>query len=269
MLVNGVQGGLISIRDRGLLYGDGVFRTLLVRAGQARNWPLHYQKLQHDCRRLNIACPEIGLLARELDTLLSSHTDGVFKLIVTRGEGQRGYAPPPACVASHLWDISPRPVYPPEWLSSGIKVRICDLRLCHQPRLAGIKHLNRLENVLAAAEWCDAQIAEGLLLDNLGNVIGGTRSNVFIYSQGHLITPDLSRCGVDGVQRQRLIAWAEQQRVALQVRAIHLDELLQADEVFLTNSVIGLWSVRELNTRHWQSFPMADRIRREWHEGGK
>ena len=135
-----------------------------------------------------------------------------------------------------------------------------------QSRLAGIKHLNRLENVLAAAELNDAQshdnqLAEGLLLDAEGHLIEGTRSNLFMVAQGQLTTPDLSRCGVAGIQRGRIMAWALQHGVTLQVRDVGLEEALHADELFVVNSVIGLWPVRELEQRHWTHFPVAAQIR--------
>lgn len=259
MLVNGISGNTISIRDRGLLYGDGVFRTLRASQGTAQHWPLHYQKLQHDCHALGIACPGFGLLSAELAGLLASHPDGVVKLIVTRGTGTRGYAPSGGEPA-RIWDVSPLPQYPSDNTARGVKARVCDLRLSVQPRLAGIKHLNRLENVLAAAEWNDADIAEGLLLDAEGHVVEGTRSNLFLATQGGLVTPDLSRCGVAGVQRERVMAWAAQHDVSMQVRDVSLDEVLQADELFLVNSVIGLWPVRELQQRRWDVFPLAARI---------
>ena len=261
MRVNGTQGNLIGIRDRGLLYGDGVFRTLLAANGQAQHWPLHYQKLQHDCAALGIPCPDVALLSAQLNDLLAQHPDGVVKLIVTRGQGQRGYAPPTRPVPTTIWDISPLPDYPPGCTTRGIKARLCNLRLSHQPRLAGIKHLNRLENVLAAAEWDNAEVAEGLLLDADGNVIEGTRSNLFLVSQGCLITPDLSRCGVAGVQRERVMAWAALHNMPLQVRDVGLDEVMRADELFVVNSIIGLWPIRELEQRHWPDFSVAARIR--------
>ena len=271
MLVNGKPGNLISIRDRGLLYGDGVFRTLRATQGKAQHWLLHYQKLRHDCTALGIACPDVGLLSAELNDLLARHPNGVVKLIVTRGEGTRGYAPPDRAETTHLWDISPLPDYPADWAIHGIKARLCQLRLSQQPRLAGIKHLNRLENVLAAAEWNDAQlpdsgIAEGLLLDIDGNAIEGTRSNLFLVSQGELITPDLSRSGVAGVQRDRVITWSTQHNMPLQIRDVGLDEVLHADELFVVNSIIGLWPVRELEQRRWIGFPVAMQIRQAWAE---
>lgn len=264
MLVNGVSGNLISIRDRGLLYGDGVFRTFRALRGIALCWPLHYQKLHHDCTALGITCPDLALLSAELHKLLKQYPDGVVKLIVTRGQGVRGYAPPDrATPATHLWDVVPPPSYPAEYATRGIKARLCELRLSEQPRLAGIKHLNRLENVLAAAEWDDAQIAEGILLDGAGRVIEGTRSNVFCVVQGKLITPDLSRCGVAGVQRERVMVWAAQHCMVLEVRDIELEEMLQADESFVVNSIIGLWPLRELAQRSWSDFPVATRIRHD------
>ena len=262
MLVNGKQGNLISIQDRGLLYGDGVFRTLRVSTGRALHWPLHYKKLQHDCNALGIACPDVELLSAELNDLLVQFPDGVMKLIVTRGEGTRGYAPSMQSKNTRIWDVSPLPDYPADWAIYGIKARLCQLRISQQPRLAGIKHLNRLENVLAAAEWDDAGIAEGLMLDAAGNVIEGTRSNLFMVRGGELLTPDLSHCGVAGVQRERVLEWASAQGMPCRVGQFALAELLAADEIFLVNSVIGLWPVRELQDRTWSQYPLAMQIQK-------
>jgi len=266
MLVNGIPGNTISIRDRGLLYGDGVFRTLRVIRGKALHWPLHYLKLQHDCAKLDIACPDEALLCAELEQVLAQYPDGVVKLIVTRGEGARGYTPSAAVMPTRIWDFSPVPDYPPEWATLGIRARVCSLRLSAQPRLACVKHLNRLENVLAAAELNDAQLhdnqlAEGLLLDAGGHLIEGIRSNLFLVVQGRLVTPDLSRCGVAGIQRGRVMAWALQHGIALEVRDVGLEEAVHADELFIVNSVIGLWPVREMEQRHWSHFPVAEQIR--------
>ncbi|MFA6062433.1 MAG: aminotransferase class IV [Gallionella sp.] len=277
MLINGVTGDLISIRDRGLLYGDGVFRTLRSADARALHWPLHYQKLQHDCSALGITCPDFGRLSSELASLLVDHPDAVLKIIVTRGQGMRGYAPIPLspsslpqtgerdvvsqreslvyAVPTHIWDVSPLPVYPASNATEGVTLCLCTLRLSHQPRLAGIKHLNRLENVLAAAEC--TEVNEGLLLDVDGLVIEGVRSNVFLIKQGCLITPELSRCGVAGVQRDRVMDCARQIGMQVEVRDVGLDELHMADEVFLTNSVFGLWPVARLADKVWTNFAGA------------
>ncbi len=260
MLINGSPGNAISIRDRGLLYGDGVFRTLRVSNGQAQHWPLHYQKLQHDCTVLIIACPDFAQLSAELEMLLLNQTDCAIKLIVTRGISTRGYAPSTLTTPTHLWDIAPLPDYPAAWATHGIRARLCQLRLSQQPRLAGIKHLNRLENVLATSEWNDAEIAEGLLMDADGNVIEGVRSNLFAVLDGTLITPSLLACGVAGIQRDRVIAWANTNNVPLEIRPLSWDEIINADELFLVNSLIGVWPIRELEYRYWTDFAMTYRV---------
>ncbi len=262
MLVNGKHGDLISTRDRGLLYGDGVFRTLRVSGGRALHWPLHYLKLQNDCTLLGIHCPDLALLSAELDGLLMIHPNSVLKLIVTRGTGNRGYAPSAQAEATRIWEAYPLPEYPADWAIKGIRACWCQLRLAQQPRLAGIKHLNRLENVLAAGEWENKDFAEGLLMDASGNVIEGTRSNLFLVKHGKLVTPDLSRCGVAGVQRGRVIEWAKRQHMPVQVRDVTQDDILQADELFLVNSIMALWPIRELGTKHWSAFPIVSKIQK-------
>lgn len=263
MLVNGEPSNVISIRDRGLLYGDGVFRTMRVSNGKALHWPLHYQKLHHDCAAIGIACPDFAQLSAELENLLISQTDCAIKLIVTRGISTRGYAPTTQTTPTHIWDAAPLPDYPAAWATHGIKARLCQLRLSQQPRLAGIKHLNRLENVLAASEWSDAEIAEGLLMDADGNVIEGVRSNLFSVLNGTLTTPSLLACGVAGIQRDRVIAWANTNNVPLEIRALSWDEVINADELFIVNSLMSVWPIRELEQRHWTDFTMTHRVQRE------
>lgn len=248
MLIDGIPGNMISIRDRGLLYGDGVFRTLRATAAQALHWPLHYRKLRHDCEAIGIACPDFDLLDAELRSLLISHPDAVFKIIVTRGPAARGYAPPVDTEPVHIWDVLPAPGYPQHAASLGL----CRLRLGIQPRLAGIKHLNRLENVLAAAECADCD--EGLMQDADGRVIEGVRSNLFLFLGGRLVTPDLARCGVAGVQRDLVLDQARRMSLETEVRDVALDEVYGADELFLANSVFGLWPVASFGDRSWTDY---------------
>ena len=263
MLINGAPGDQVSIHDRGLLYGDGVFRTMRLLGGQVLHWPRHYRKLQQDCTALAITCPEAVLLSDELQRLGKQQPDGVAKIIITRGtQEKRGYAPATNSVPTHILSLTPAPNFPASFSSHGVRLRLCDLCLSHQPRLAGIKHLNRLENVLAAAEWNDPDIAEGVLLDSSGNVIEGTRSNLFMVRGGVLQTPDLSLCGVAGVQRERVMEWAAKRGVPCQVRQFALAELLGADEIFLVNSIIGLWPVRELQSRSWSQFSISMQVQK-------
>jgi 4-amino-4-deoxychorismate lyase len=242
------------------LYGDGVFRTLLLHHGKLSHWHQHYAKLREDCRTIKLICPPASLLNDELASLIQHVQDGVVKIIVTRGESQRGYAPPAHPATTRILSLNPLPQYPEEFAKAGVRLHLCQLRLAHQPYLAGVKHLNRLENVLAAAEWDDPDIAEGLLLDESAYVIEGVRSNIFMVKDGNLITPDLSRCGVSGVQRERVIDWAVQQGMPCKIMNVSLDYLLDADEIFLVNSVIGLWPVREMPGYHCDRHPVAQSI---------
>jgi 4-amino-4-deoxychorismate lyase len=214
-----------------------------------------------DCAALGIDCPKAELLSDQLNDLLKFHPESVVKLIVTRGEGTRGYAPAASSEPTIIWDISPLPDYPAERATNGIKARLCQLRLSDRPHLAGVKHLNRLENVLAASEWNDPEISEGLLMNTDNDVIEGTRSNLFLVSRGLLITPDLARCGVAGVQRDRVMAWAVQYDMPMQVRNVSLDEVFQAEELFVVNSIAGLWPLSELENCHWTNFPISTKIR--------
>lgn len=260
MIINGLPDSSLIANDRGLMYGDGVFRTLLVKQGKALHWPQHYNKIQHDCIALGIPCPSMQTLADELTQLTYECTDGVLKIIITRGPAKRGYAPEINPNVSRIISIHPLPEYPVANAQQGVKVHLCHLRLGHQPRLAGIKHLNRLENVLAAAEWNAAEIAEGILLDQDEKVIEGTRSNLFMVRDGNLITPDLSRCGVAGLQRDRVMDLAEKHGMTCTIGNILIADLFAADEIFLVNTVIGLWPIREMPGYKCQHFPVSLQI---------
>jgi len=269
MLVNGAPGNTINAADRGLAYGDGVFRTLRMRAGRPVCWGRQYAKLQHDCGALKIPCPAAPLLSAELQQIGKTQTEGVAKIIITRGVSARGYAPSDQSEATRIVSITPSTAYPAEYAKHGVRMHVCQVRLGHQPLLAGIKHLNRLENVLAAGEWQDQDIPEGILSDFAGNVICGTRSNLFMVRDGVLCTPDLARCGVAGVQRERVMEWARQQGVTCKVADLRMEELLQADEIFLVNSVFGLWPVRELAdyrcTQHTTAWKIQEWLNDESH----
>lgn len=267
--INGVLSDQVSVHDRGLLFGDGVFRTMRASAGKILQWQRHYQKLRQDCSSLDIICPDADLLAEEFQSLLQQSPESIAKIMVTRGQQiERGYRPPLVALPTRILSVSPFHPYPAEYYSLGVKLGVCQTRLAHQPRLAGIKHLNRLENVLATAEWNDAEITEGVMLDMLGNVIEGTRSNIFAVRAGVLYTPNLTHCGVAGVQRDRVIGWAAKNDVPCKIEQFNLTELLAADEIFLVNSVIGLWPVRELLDQNgqkesWNQFPVSRKIQ-EW-----
>jgi len=257
VLINGLPGDAVgamavSPLDRGLAYGDGVFRTLAVSAGKPEFWRQHMAKLAADCAALGIVAPDAALLAADAQALLRGSGQAVLKIIVTRGVGGRGYKPPDAPTPTRIVLRAPWPAYRPEMATDGVALRLCETRLGLQPRLAGVKHLNRLEQVLARGEWTDPAIAEGLMLDSDGRVIEGVMSNLFVVKDGEVTTPDLTRCGVAGITRGLLL---ESARIA----DLTLSELRGADELFLTNSLIGLWPVRQFDGAAYEIGPVTKR----------
>lgn len=251
ILVNGDASAQVAANDRGLNYGDGVFRTMLMQVGKVSNWSLHYAKLAEDCAKLALMCPGKSLFEKDISVLSATNRSGVIKLMVTRGAGLRGYAPQPAVTVTRISIWSAMPQYADTIIHEGIQARWCQLRLGHQPLLAGVKHLNRLENVLARAEWQGADILEGLLLDTTGNVICGTMSNVFVIKGRYLYTPDLSLCGIAGVTRARILDGGASMGLMVKVTTLTVADVLAADEVMLTNSVIGVWQIRSLGDKFW------------------
>ena len=262
-LIDGKHETAVSPYDRGFSYGDGVFRTLPVRDGQAEQWERHYTKLSNDCQALGIGCPQESELLSDLAILFADYGGGVAKIVVTRGESARGYAIAADMTARRVVMRSTRAEYPASHRSEGVNLHLCNLRLAIQPRLAGIKHLNRLENVLARAEWSSPDIAEGLLLDTDGYVIEGTMSNLFLRSGTLLRTPSLKRCGVAGVTRDRILELAPELELQSEVSDITLEELKNADEVVICNSLIGVWQVRSLGEHRWQGNGLAKQLQ-QW-----
>ncbi|QKE62896.1 aminodeoxychorismate lyase [Aquipseudomonas campi] len=257
--VDGQPATQLSILDRGLAYGDGLFETIAVQRGQPRLLARHLARLQQGAQRLSLAL-DLQVVQAELLAFCAELGEGVAKLIVTRGEGLRGYAPPQPTRPCRVLLGNPAPVYPPVHAEQGVCLFPCVTRLAEQPLLAGLKHLNRLEQVLARAEWQDPAYAEGLMCDSSGRVIEGVYSNLFLCRDGQLLTADLSRCGVAGVMRAEVLAQAEALGIVVHIRDISRAELLAADEVFLCNSLYGIWPVRELQGHDWPVGPLTRKL---------
>jgi 4-amino-4-deoxychorismate lyase len=263
ILVNGVAAESVAATDRGLAYGDGVFRTLLLKNGRPRSWQRHYRKLARDCAALSLECPAEAVVAEEVAQLARRMPDAVAKIIITRGSGARGYAPPLPSSSTRIVMSADLPDYPEAYTRSGVEVQVCNTRLSLQPRLAGIKHLNRLENVLARGEWNHPGIAEGILIDVEGNVIGGTMTNLFIVESGALVTPALTRCGVAGVTREIITEVARESGMNCREENITLTRILESQEAMLVNSVIGVWQIAACAGRNWAAGTVTQRVR-EW-----
>ena len=264
--VNGVAQAWVSALDRGLGYGDGVFRTLRLTVAGVSNWAEHYAALHDDAARLGLRCPAAEVWQADIAALAAAYGPGVVKCVLTRGCGARGYAWPQKAEETRIVGWSAAPQYPAAWYEHGVRARVCTLRLGLQPALAGIKHLNRLENVLARAEWQDPAIVEGIMLDAEGRVIEGVMSNLFWLAQGLWHTPALHRCGVAGVTRGRILRLlAQQGRPAAEVDA-SLDSLLAAEEAFMCNSLMGIVPLAVLDQQCWSDFSASARLRRALEE---
>jgi 4-amino-4-deoxychorismate lyase len=243
-LVNGVDGAGIAADDRGLHYGDGLFETMAAVGGRVRNFDLHMARLTEGCRRLGFPDVDAALIENECRVALGEQSSGVVKLVLTRGPGPRGYRPPdePSITRVIMASAARAASSTPEALT----VRVCDTRLGLNPALAGIKHLNRLEQVMACNEWRDPTVGEGLMLAADGRLISGTAANVFLVREGRLLTPTIRDCGVAGVMRQVVIRAARALGIECMEREIGIEMLADTSEVFLTNAVAGIRPVRGL-----------------------
>jgi 4-amino-4-deoxychorismate lyase len=264
--INGRKSARIDYRDRGLQYGDGVFETMRVRRGQIRLMQYHVERLDMSCRQLDIAGPSLRALRRELARIAALRSEGVLKLIVTRGaSSSRGYRPTGRERCTRILALHALPKTVLADGSTPARVRLCATPLGLNPRLAGIKTLNRLESVLARAEWSDARIWEGLMRDVDENIVCGTMSNLFLRRGSSLMTPVLDRCGVAGVMRRWILETADGLRLSPVERRIRWQDLSEAEEVFMSNAVVGLRSVGSLQRGttflRKTSFETADRLR--------
>lgn len=241
MLINGQPVSTIVASDRGLQYGDGVFETLAVIDGRPCMWSRHMTRLVRGCERLRIPVPDPQQLYREALSICDRPGYSVLKIIVSRGASGRGYLPHgEGCSPTRVLAVSDWPAGVSWSAPEAVRLCISSVRLAISPQLAGIKHLNRLEQVLAAMECHERGYDEGIMLDTNGLVIEGTRSNVFIVRDNRLYTPDLQDCGIDGIVRQLLIENVIEHEMPVTVTKLTPDDIQSADEIFICNSIIGI-----------------------------
>lgn len=263
-LLNGECRHCIDVSDRGFQYGDGLFETIEVLNGKPLFLQQHLQRLVHGCERLLIPPPDLALLETEAGQLCADVDRAVLKLIVTRGSGGRGYRQPDSIVPTRLLSLHPFPEYPDHFQSDGVVVRFCQQRLSINPSLAGIKHMNRLEQILARAEWRDDGIQEGLMLDYQGHVVEGTMSNLFFVKEDVLHTPALNSCGIAGIVRKMVIHSALRNNIVVLEQQFDESSVLSAEEVFVTNSVIGIWPVKQLGEKCFEVGRIT-RMMQQWY----
>jgi len=261
VLVNGVRDEGVSPMDRGLHFGDGLFETIACNRGRPRFLALHLERLALGCARLQIQLPDPVEVATEVLELARDVDRAIVKVLVTRGVAvARGYGAAGTETATRITIRYPWPHEDAAGLHDGVKVRTLSARLGENPLLAGLKHCNRLEQVVARAEWADSDISEGILFSSSGNLVSGTMSNVFIVQDSCLLTPRVDLCGVAGVMRRVVMSEAQRAGIPTREYVLRAEDLRRADEVFLTNARIGIWPVRVLDGRVLTPGPVTRRL---------
>ncbi len=281
-LVNGEPGDRVSIAERALQYGDGLFETISCIGGRPRWLDLHLARLRLGCERLQLPFHDYAVLSGEIGALAVAVAPSVeprclVKVIISRGiAARRGYAPsgaeqPTRIVSRYEWPQDSS-------VTAALRVSVSEVRLGINPRLAGLKHLNRLEQVLAQLARPPG-VDEVLMLSSSAEVIGGSMTNVFFADETGLFTPQLQECGVAGVMRQRVLQaisasqhggtpreGAQQTPIdvptGVTVRHVTLAELTRVREAFVTNVRWGIRSIGSLDGRALASDDYAQQLRR-------
>ncbi|HSM29668.1 MAG TPA: aminodeoxychorismate lyase [Woeseiaceae bacterium] len=253
---DGRADNTVSTDDRAVQYGDGLFETIAIRDGAPRLWTYHVERLQTGAARLGLAVPAEDKLLDSLQAALgqaqADRNRCVAKILFTAGQGPRGYRRAGGAPTTLLTGIADAQRLPDSCYRDGVDLRLCHTRLAVQPLLAGMKTLNRLEQVIARNEWNDDSVFEGLTLDTDGRLICGTMSNVFIVTGQALVTPAISRCGVSGVMRRHVLALSDGAGIECRVRDVEAEELWAADAVFISNSQFGVLPARRCGAHTWQ-----------------
>lgn len=242
----------IDPANRGLAYGDGLFETMRVHQGVVPMWQRHLVRLRDGARRLGIPLPASDVLTARVADIASGHADGVLKLLLARGPGGRGYASVPNAPSDWQLSLHALPAVPTEPL----RLHGCETRLALQPALAGIKHCNRLEQVLACAEVERAMCDEGLLRDTDGNIVSATSANLMVLADGGWITPPVDQCGVAGVLR----GWLLEQGL-VQAANVSPSQLESAEALALCNAVRGILPVRAVDGLAFAPHPATNELK--------
>ena len=249
--INGKQTNKISIEDRAVQYGDGVFETIAVKEKLLEFWKEHYQRLNNGCKILKIKCPSKTFLKKEINKFIKKTKKNKFvlKIIISRGIGGRGYNPPRNSKPTRILGIYDWPNYLETNFTKGIMMDICKIRISAQPFLSKIKHINRLEQIIARSEWQNKSISESIMLDLNDNVIEGTMSNIFGVKKNIFYTPNIKFAGIEGIMRGVILKLLKKNKKKYIIKKITLKELLKFEEIFVCNSIFGIWSVIKISKK--------------------
>ncbi len=257
ILIDGKQTNELPADDRGLAYGDGLFETIKITNGRPLLWRRHMRRLLQGCQVLGIEYDDEAQLLQETLQLAEGHEHGIIKIILTRGSGGRGYRPDARCPARRIVSYHALPDYDVGHRQQGIRLFRCATPVSVNSALAGLKTLCRLEQVMAQQEFEESEFAEGLMLDPDGRVIEGTRSNVFAVKDDELLTPTLKSAGIKGIMRDVIIEMAKNDGMTVHERELGHEEFRSANEIFVCNSILGVWPVIEYQNTIYQRGPVT------------
>lgn len=249
--LNGLPAETLPLADRGLAYGDGLFSTIAVNAGVPVLLEAHIARLQQGCRRLGLAEVDWSSVVTQVQNLIAAQTGpAVIKLILTRGTGGRGYSSRGADRPNLIVGLGEWPHQYRQWRRCGIALGISSVRLGLNPLTAGMKHLNRLEQVLIRRDLDAGGWPDGAVCDIEGKVVETCVANLFWLKEGILYTPSLELAGVEGVMRRQVMQLAGQLGWRCQIGRYPLQALQAADEVFISNALMGVVPVIALDNHH-------------------
>ena len=263
--------GQLDGYSRAAQFADGLFETMVVKQGQIQGLNYHTQRLGSGCERLDIQLPDKNLAQLLIAYAhkfveLSGLSSGVLKIIVSRGNSQRGYGYDESITSKVTAFYNPLPQYEAKLYEQGVSVKSLTTECAMQKQMAGLKHLNRLENVLAKKEL-GGQAFEGLMFNHLGFAIEGTSSNIFFEKDNQLFTPKLSVSGVAGVMRACILNYAKTRNIKMKIDDIARGQLDQFEQGFLCNSVMGIVPIAEFDGRLFKIGPQTKAMQTAWKDG--
>lgn len=262
-LINGKFSKTVSVLDRGLSYGDGLFETMAWSHTKYNNfvgvefWSRHLERLKTSCSRMKIKIPKkmvfdkykIKILKKSLSMGLK---EGILKIIITRGVGGRGYKFEKDIAPTVILLSFPKVRVENKFLDKGVNLKFCKSPIFINRQLAGIKHLNRIDSVMARSEWQSKKFFDGVLLDESENIIDGTMTNIFFSKNNILYTPHLNKCGINGIMRQVVIEKAVMFFDDIQEIIINRKDFMLYSEMFITNSIIKVLPVKRLDQKNFK-----------------
>jgi 4-amino-4-deoxychorismate lyase len=262
--VNGQPDATVSPLDRGLAYGDGLFATMRVNKSEIQFIESHFLRLTQGAQRLGFQWQPTAALRERLLQCAKDNPQSCLKILLSRGVGGRGYTPPNSSPSiTEIVSVHPFPSFYQDWQKTGISLQSSDVLLARQPRLAGIKHCNRLEQVLIKSVALANGIDDWLVLDSNKNIIESSMANLFFETDAGIITPQFSYAGVAGMMREQVIYQLLEMKFSVSVTEINVDILSQVKHVFMTNSLLGVVDINKIDQQSFKIAPYTSLLREQ------